>query len=160
VPVYLLLIGYLFFKRKFAYGIDVLIICAGSTALNQALKQVFHRHRPDHPIISGVVNYSFPSGHALSAFVFCSIVAYIVHKLQLSKPLKWLLTCLLALFAIAIALSRVTLKVHYPTDVLASFCLGAVWVILCFWILNRINQSHNWAQSDVANQNGNTIKIN
>jgi len=140
VPFYLVLVGYYFVRKNYLFGLYVVIITASSTALIEGLKWVFHRARPQHPVIRGVTGYSFPSGHSLSAFVFSSILIYIIWDSGFKLGLKWVLTVLLVLYAVTIGMSRIVLKVHYPTDVLASFCVGIVWVVLALWVLERIRR--------------------
>ena len=48
---------------------------------------------------------------------------------------KWIVTIGLLLIAITIGVSRIILRMHYPTDVIASLCLGIVWVIISFSLL-------------------------
>jgi len=142
-PFYLVLIAYYFIKKNYLFGIYILIITASSTALFAVLKLIFHRQRPGHPVIKGVAGYSFPSGHSLSAFVFSSILIYIIWNSNFTTPLKWLLSVFLFLLAIMVGISRIVLKVHYPTDVIASFCVGIVWVIISLWVLQmKINKAN------------------
>lgn len=140
LPAYIILISYFLIKKRVAYAIQVGVIGASSTLIMFLLKLVFHRQRPELPIIKGITTYSFPSGHALSAFIFCSLLIYIVFNIGLRPAVRWLLAVLLFFCAVAIALSRIILKVHYPTDVIASFCLGTVWVTLSLWILRKVNR--------------------
>lgn len=147
LPAYLILVGYFFVKRKPAYTIDIAIIAISSTALMQLLKRIFHRQRPNLPIIKGLTSYSFPSGHALSAFIFCSILVFIVRNGAWKHAYKWIASVLLMLFALLIGVSRIALKVHYPTDVIASYCLGIVWVILSFYLLKKMDRKYMAVQN-------------
>ncbi len=142
LPAYFVLVGYLLFRKKFRYAIDISIIGIISTALIFTLKQVFHRQRPDLPIIKGITTYSFPSGHALSSFIFFSILIFIIQYGNWKKVYKWIMTFLLLIFSITIGVSRIALRAHYPTDVIASFCLGIVWVIVSLWLLSKINRRY------------------
>lgn len=135
VPLYLVLIAYYIFKRNYLFGTYILIITAGSTVLYSVLKLVFHRKRPIDPKISGVTGFSFPSGHALSAFVLASLLIYITWNSSFKNTSKWIISAFVCLFALLIGVSRIILKVHFPTDVIASFCVGTVWVILSLWVL-------------------------
>jgi undecaprenyl-diphosphatase len=142
VPFYVLLIAYYFLKKNYLFGIYILIITASSTVLFVGLKLIFHRQRPGHPVIKGVTGYSFPSGHSLSAFVFSSILLYIVWNSGFKTPFKWIISIFLIAFATMVGISRIVLKAHYPTDVIASFCVGIVWVILSLWLLQmKINKA-------------------
>jgi undecaprenyl-diphosphatase len=142
LPAYLVLIGYFFWEKKIRYGLDIAIIGISSTALMFALKQIFHRQRPDLPIIKALATYSFPSGHTLSTFIFCSIFIFILKNGRWKPAYKWIVSTLLIIIAITIGASRIALKAHYPTDVIASFCLGVVWVILSLSLLRAINRKY------------------
>jgi membrane-associated phospholipid phosphatase len=140
LPAYILLVLYFFIKKKFRYCIDISIISLSSTGLMFGLKELFHRHRPDLPLIKSIATtYSFPSGHALSSFIFCSILIDLIWESTLRPVWKWLFSILLLLFSFTIGVSRIVLKMHYATDVIAGFCLGIVWVIISFRIIKKIN---------------------
>ena len=139
-PAYIIMIVYFIIKKMPRRAIDISIIVISSTGMMFLLKQVFHRKRPELPIIKGITDYSFPSGHALSSFIFCSILAYLIWHGKLRPLLKYLLTTLLFFFTVTIGISRIILNVHYTTDVIAGFCLGVMWVILSFWILNLLSR--------------------
>jgi undecaprenyl-diphosphatase len=140
LPTYILLIGIFIIFQKKRYALDISIVALSGFLMMQLLKQVFHRKRPDLPIIKDLHTYSFPSGHALSSFIFCSILAYLVWQGKASTVFKWVLTVLLLLLAVAIGVSRIVLNVHFATDVIAGFCLGVMWVTLSFWIIRKINR--------------------
>ncbi len=142
VPAYLILIGYFFIKKRFRNGVDVAIIGVTSTAMIFGLKILFHRQRPGLPIIEELHTFSFPSGHALSSFILCSLLIFIIHKRAWKKMYKWIIAIFLALFSITIGISRIILRMHYPTDVIASLCLGIVWVIVSLWIFKKINRQY------------------
>src|SRR4030095_3335510 len=142
LPAYIVLIGYFLVKRKYRYGIDIAIIGVTSSLMMFWLKNLFHRQRPMLPIIQGLSTYSFPSGHALSSFILCSIFIFIIRNGHWNPLYKWISAVVLLLFAITIGMSRIVLKVHYPTDVVASFCLGIAWVIFSLWLLKKINRKY------------------
>ncbi len=138
LPAYIILIALFFLQRKFAMGIDILLVGASSTLLMVGLKHLFRRQRPDHPIFSALTSYSFPSGHALSSFIFCSVLVYIVWNSRWAHAYKWLLCVVLVLFALAIGISRIILRYHYPSDVLAGVVLGFVWALTSLWLLKKL----------------------
>jgi undecaprenyl-diphosphatase len=146
LPTYILLIGILIIFKKRRTALDISIVALSSFLMMQVLKQVFHRRRPDLPIIKNIHTYSFPSGHSLSSFIFCSILVYLVWKGEGRIIYKWVLTILLLLLAVAIGLSRIVLNVHFATDVIAGFCLGVMWVTISFWIIQKINQRRSLQQ--------------
>lgn len=152
IPAYIIMIGYFIMRKKYRNAVDVAIIGITSSALMFALKSIFHRQRPDLPIIKGIYTYSFPSGHALSSFIFCSILIFIIQNGVWKKLYKWIVSILLLVCSIIIGISRIILRAHFPTDVIASFCLGIVWVIVSLWLLKKINRQY------MIKQNLTTIK--
>ena len=137
-PAYCIVIGTLLAKKKYRYAIDIAVISVSSFIVMELLKRIFHRNRPDLPIIKGITSYSFPSGHSLSSFIFFFILGYLVWKGNLSTTRKVLLIAVLLLVTLAIGISRVVLNVHYATDVIAGFCFGLLWVISSFWLIRRL----------------------
>jgi len=137
IPAYLLLIAWFALRKKKTYAWEVFIMGASSTALLFALKKIFGRPRPEQPLFEYLSGYSFPSGHALLTFVFCSVVIYLVWQSKLSDLWKWIISVLLVLFSIAVGVSRIILRVHYPTDVIAGFAMGYIWVLLGLWVQHK-----------------------
>ena len=134
-PAYIVLIVGLWIKKKKRIAIDITGIGLTSTIVLFSLKAIFQRNRPLDPLISHVAGFSFPSGHSFSSFTFYGLVGYLVWKSDIATSWKVSASVLLFLFAATIAFSRVYLQVHFPSDVVAGFCLSVVWLILSFWIL-------------------------
>lgn len=112
-------------------AIVLIVTAAGGRVLNELLKAMFDRARPE--ILdwgTHVTAASFPSAHAMSAAVVYGAMAY----LAVSAPADagaasrhatvWMAAVLLVL---AVAASRVYLGVHYPSDVAAGILAGAIW---------------------------------
>jgi len=148
IPAYLLLLAFLFIKRKRTEAINIAVIAITSTLLMFGLKEFFHRRRPDLPLFKALTNFSFPSGHALSSFIFCSVLIYITWRGNLSTAWKWALSILLVLFSITIGISRIVLRYHFASDVLAGFCLGFAWVILSLWLERKLTPKQVEEQLD------------
>lgn len=153
-PAYALLIVYFFIRRKPGYALDIAVVGISSTLLMTFLKNIFHRQRPDHPIFKALTNYSFPSGHALSSFIFCSVLIYIVWHGRLSNGWKWTLSVMLFLFAVSIGISRIVLRYHYASDVLAGMCLGFAWAMLSLWVLRKFRHHKKPTYQHAAADNG------
>jgi membrane-associated phospholipid phosphatase len=148
IPAYIILIIFLWVIRRRSDAINVAIVAASSTLLVLVLKQFFHRHRPDLPLLKALTNFSFPSGHALSSFIFCSVLIYLVDKGKLGLKWKWIFSILLILFSICIGISRIVLRYHYATDVIAGFCLGFAWVIFSLWLERKLTSRRVELQLD------------
>lgn len=139
-PAYAVLIVYYLVRKKWNPAIDVAAIGITSTALLYLLKDTFKRHRPLDPLIRNVTGFSFPSGHSFSSFTFCGMIAYLIWQTRLQKTSKIVATIILFLVATSIAFSRVYLRVHYPSDVIAGFCLSMVWLMISIWVLHKFDK--------------------
>ncbi|MGZ5246599.1 MAG: phosphatase PAP2 family protein [Flavitalea sp.] len=141
VPANLVLIGYfLFIKRHRWYSIKVPVVAIGSVGIMLGLKTLFSRLRPTDPLLLEVKGFSFPSGHAMSAMTFYGLLIYLVYRYINRPVLKWSLILLLSIFIFLIGISRVYLRVHYPSDVIAGFSMGMIWLVIALWSTNRIEK--------------------
>jgi undecaprenyl-diphosphatase len=101
----------------------------GAELLQQLLKLHFKRARPDVPWHWGHErSYSFPSGHAMMSATLYGTLLYLALRV-LTRPWQRMLACALALgMVLGIGYSRVYLGAHWPSDVLAGYLCGSVWV--------------------------------
>ncbi|MEO6637159.1 MAG: phosphatase PAP2 family protein [Ginsengibacter sp.] len=144
IPANLVLTAwFLFIKKRRWNSIKIPAVAVSSLLLMFILKLIFHRDRPLTPLLDKAKGYSFPSGHALMSVTFYGLLILIVW--QSSRPLwvKWLLSVSLFLLIIVIGTSRVYLRVHYASDVLAGFSIGLMWLVFSIWILGRIEKSRS-----------------
>ncbi|MES3014832.1 MAG: phosphatase PAP2 family protein [Pseudomonadota bacterium] len=116
-------------RRWLAFGWVAAV--AGNALLNVTLKQVFARVRPVHD--DGLVlahGFSFPSGHTSGAVVAYGMLAYVAMRFV---PLRGHLALMLAAVALAFAIgaSRMFLRVHFASDVIAGFASGSAWLAVC-----------------------------
>ena len=134
LPAYILLIIFYLYKKQRRRSIEILLIGALGILLNYLLKLFYHRTRPTGPLISPLQSFRFPSGHAMSAFIFYGLLTYLVLNTQLTRIYKLIATIFFIALALAVAFSRVYLRVHYPSDVIAGFCLGLSWFSFAIWV--------------------------
>lgn len=103
------------------------------------LKELYGRPRPDlapHGVY--VYSASFPSGHSmLSATVYLTL-AMLIASLEPRRATKALVFATAVLVMIAVGISRIYLAVHWPSDVLAGWCAGAVWALIAWAALWRL----------------------
>jgi membrane-associated phospholipid phosphatase len=141
VPVNLLLIVYfLFIKKHKWYSIKVPVISLGGLLLMTLLKQLFNRPRPLIPLLDPVKGLSFPSGHAMMSVTFYGLLILLVWENITNLFWKWLLISLLTILIILIGFSRIYLRLHYFSDVMAGFAAGIIWLSICIWIIGRMER--------------------
>ncbi|HUR12818.1 MAG TPA: phosphatase PAP2 family protein [Flavitalea sp.] len=141
IPANLILIAYfLFIKKRRWYSIKIPVVSLGSLLVMMGLKRFFSRPRPDNPILREVSNFSFPSGHAMVSFTFYGLLIYLVWQNVRNLWLRWILVISLVCLIIAIGVSRIYLRYHYATDVLAGFCLGLIWLVISIAVITRIEK--------------------
>jgi membrane-associated phospholipid phosphatase len=116
--------------RRIRGAILLTATMVGVTLLNWILKLLFQRARPvaffglDTP-----TSYSFPSGHALASFCLYGALAALVTARLRSPVLRAAVWAAAMLIVVAVGFSRVYLGVHYPSDVIAGYAAGFVWVL-------------------------------
>ena len=136
-PAYILLLVYFLWKKNRAYAIDIGVIAISSTTVMFLLKQLFKRRRPDVPIVENVIGYSFPSGHSVSSFIFCAVLAHLVWMSGVKLAWKHVAVVSLLLLSVTIGFSRIVLNVHFATDVIAGFCVVVVGVWSSVWVIKK-----------------------
>jgi undecaprenyl-diphosphatase len=127
-------------KHRYS-AILLLVATAGGIGLNLVLKIFFDRPRP-HVIVWGTnaISSSFPSGHAMSATIVYSTVAYLAARLYKHAWQRWVTMLVAAIVIIMISASRLYLGVHYPSDVLAGAVVGLAWAAFCMATLEAIQK--------------------
>ena len=119
--------------RRWSEGLLLLAGAGGGLAISQTLKLIFGRERPDLVYRAvEAVNASFPSGHAmLSAVVFLTL-GVLAARFADRRRVKVLAVGAAVLVSLLVGLSRVYLGVHWASDVLAGWCMGAAWAMACW----------------------------
>jgi undecaprenyl-diphosphatase len=140
--------GFLALERKYRALVLIVVAVVGGLILSAVLKQFFARPRPDLvPHGSAVYTASFPSGHSMMSAITYLTLGALLARVQTRKRLKAYLLCLAIILTVLVGVSRVYLGVHWPTDVLAGWTVGAVWAILC-WLVVRWLQNRGQVESD------------
>jgi undecaprenyl-diphosphatase len=135
-------VGYLFLARRPAVAWLMLGAVLGGVAINNLLKYAFARPRPDFATHAArVFTTSFPSGHAaLSAITYLTVGALLA-RIHPSLAIRIYLMAVAVFLILLIGMSRIYLGVHYPSDVLGGWCIGAAWAMGCWvlmvWLENR-----------------------
>ena len=126
ITVITLLIGN---KRKDGIAVALNLIISSATYF--ILKSIIQRPRP--PVEERLIEetgYSFPSGHSTNNMAFYILAICLIYPNIKNKKLRNILCIILVMIPILIGFSRVYLRVHYISDIMAGFCLGIMNVIL------------------------------
>ena len=126
-------LGFLLIDGKRATALYVLVATSGGALLSTLAKTLVARPRPELVAhLVDVTSYSFPSGHAMSSAVTYLTLGVLLASAQRRKRIKAYLIGIALTLTLLIGASRVYLGVHWPTDVLAGWALGAAWAMLCW----------------------------
>lgn len=126
--------GFLLLQKKWLNALMLLVATVGGTAISEGLKVGFARPRPDlvaHAV--DVTSMSFPSGHAMLSAVTYLTLGAMLARTQTQRRARAYILGVAVVLTLLIGASRVYLGVHWPTDVLAGWCLGAAWALLCWF---------------------------
>jgi undecaprenyl-diphosphatase len=139
-------IVFLLLHRRVASALLVLTAVLGGTGLSELIKALFGRDRP--PLIYRAVasaNASFPSGHAMLSTITYLTLGALLAQVMPRRRQKVFVFATAVVLALIIGASRVYLGVHWLTDVLAGWSLGAAWAMICWlaaWSVRRFLRRH------------------
>ena len=134
-------VGFLALSGARGAALHVLVSVGSGAILIQVLKELFGRVRPDVvPHAVSEVTRSFPSGHATLAAVTYLTLGALVARVQPKPALKMYVLFVAILLTLLVGVSRVYLGVHWPTDVLAGWCLGSAWAIACWLVAVQLQR--------------------
>jgi undecaprenyl-diphosphatase len=129
--------GYLLIIGKRSTAVFLIIAVAGGALASTLLKATFNRPRPDLvPHLVEVHTTSFPSGHAMNSAVVFLTLGALITRTQADYRARVYILVVAILLTLIIGFSRVYLGVHWPSDVMAGWMVGAAWATLC-WMLAR-----------------------
>ena len=108
-------------------GVPVAVTAIVSTVLNKVIKAVVARPRPDEALrLLEIDGFSFPSGHAMNnAAIYIAIMLCLL-PLCKTKAQKGIVITIFTLIPLIIGISRVYFNVHFASDVVCGWCLGAI----------------------------------
>lgn len=133
---------YFLLSRRAGMALFVFVSVAGGQVISSLLKLGVDRPRPDLTAhLAEVFTPSFPSGHAMLSAVTYLTLGVIMATTQPTRRLKAFVLFVAILATALVGASRVYLGVHWPSDVLAGWCAGATWAMLCWlgaqWLPRR-----------------------
>jgi undecaprenyl-diphosphatase len=116
------------------------LVLMGSHYIFRFLKEIFHRARPDLHRLIEIGGYSFPSGHATNAMTVYGILSFLLWRHIPTSRGRKLLILFSTIMIFTIGFSRIYLGVHYPSDVLGGFFVGAFWLMVSIWCFQYIKE--------------------
>jgi membrane-associated phospholipid phosphatase len=130
VVVAVLSLGWLWWRQRRLEAKVFALACLGALILNQGLKLFFAKPRPQlWTRLIAESSFSFPSGHALGSLVLYGFLAYVL-TVQFPRFSRWIYSVAAGIIA-AIGFSRLYLGVHWPTDIIAGYAVGFLWLMIC-----------------------------
>lgn len=133
--------GFLALRRKWGALCFVAASVSTGALMNDMLKAIFARARPALvPHLTEVSSLSFPSGHSMNAAIIYLTLGALLARATMDFRLKiYFLTCA-GLLVLMIGTTRIYLGVHFPSDVLAGWCAGTAWALLCNVVMRWLQQ--------------------
>ena len=123
-------IGTLLFIKNKKIGLCVTGNLVIATLLNQLLKYIIQRPRPEGYRLIAESGYSFPSGHSMVSMAFYGFIIYLIWKMVKNKRIKYVACGILGFLIPMIGFSRIYLGVHYASDVIGGFAISIVYLLL------------------------------
>lgn len=127
-----------FLRGRRLVGLACWLVPLGGALVNLALKTSFDRERPPAAWRDRAVeetNESFPSGHAMGGAIGYGMVAYLAIFSFPGRTTRYLAPVLAGLLATGIGFSRIYLRAHWFSDVLAGLTAGWAWLALCLGLV-------------------------
>ncbi len=125
-------------KHRWKFILQTTLVLLLSTAANVVLKRIINRPRPDWERLIAVDTLSYPSGHSMSAMAFYGFLIYLCVRYEMTMWVRIVTVTSLALLILLIGVSRIYLGVHFPSDVVAGYIGGLIWVTFCAIVFNTV----------------------
>lgn len=128
------------FHNKRVHALVMAGAVLAAWASSDLSKMLYGRPRPDLvPHEAYVYSASFPSGHSTMSTAAFLTLAMLIASLEPRRRSKALAYVLAALVVVGVGFSRVYLGVHWPSDVLGGWCLGALWALVGWIVLRALH---------------------
>ena len=128
IPViitWVLIVAFIFYRKQ--WKLESYLMLGNLTLagiLIVTFKNIYQRPRPEILHLVEEKGFSFPSGHSLAVTIMVGTLIVILSQRIKNQLWKRIVQILLGLYLVSVLISRVYLGVHYPSDVLASLCVG------------------------------------
>lgn len=108
----------------------ILITISGAEVLEEVLRVIFHRLGPQGTAITGHAQYTFPSEQSLMAFVTYGFAAFLIIRFIKRKWIGTLTVVIALVISLASGLAPLFFQLQYPSDIVAGYAFGGVWLSL------------------------------
>lgn len=115
-------------KNNIGYIITGCLII--STIVNNIIKIIIRRPRPEVLRLVIEKSFSFPSGHTMASVSMYGILLYLIIKSNLNKKLKWLLGIILSILPLLVGISRIYLGAHFASDILGGAIVSIILLLI------------------------------
>ena len=130
--------GFALARRRIAEAAFIAFTVASGAIIDTQLKLAFARPRPGLvPHLVEVTSASFPSGHAMNSAVVCLTIGVLFASHTPDRATRRYAAVVALALTLVIGASRVSLGVHYPTDVIGGWVAGAAWATACLLVAAR-----------------------
>ncbi|WP_405595810.1 phosphatase PAP2 family protein [Streptomyces sp. NBC_01410] len=130
---------WLLWRRQWLLAAWIALTSAVGTQVQQGLKAAVGRERPQWSDPVATAHYAaFPSGHAMTAMVSCGLLLWLLRRYG-GRGMLWKVSVVAAAVSVAgVGFTRLYVGVHWPSDVLGGWLLGACWVALAIVVYERV----------------------
>lgn len=132
IGIGLLLMVLFLIQKRASFAVLVFITIAGNFGVNQLMKAIVERPRPN--VAGQLVSYSFPSGHTMASLTLLMLLAYLLTHYIKHKVTVRLIYVTAILLAVGTGLSRIAGGRHFLTDVVAGWGLAYAWVVCIIYL--------------------------
>ena len=123
------LILFIILKRK-NIGLIITLCLVISTIINNLIKVIMRRSRPEVEKLVIETSFSYPSGHTMAAFSMYGMLIYLIMKSNINKNIKVVVSIILGIIPIMVAISRIYLGAHFATDVIGAFLVSIILLLV------------------------------
>ncbi|MGE5533609.1 MAG: phosphatase PAP2 family protein [Bacillota bacterium] len=138
IIISLFISGVLFLKNHKAQGLLVLAAMGGDALIVSAIKNIEHVARPTNGIFLDTANFSYPSGHSAGVVVFAGVLAYFALRHWQNTRSKAMLGMGFGFIVGIVGFDRLYLNVHWVSDVLGGWLLGAFWLLFAVCVFRQL----------------------
>ncbi len=141
ITLAVVVVGFLLMQRKPGHALLVAGALGGGTLLSESLKNLFGRDRPEAAYrIVEATSESFPSGHAMLSAVTYLTLGVLLARILERRRLKIYSLAVAAALTFIVGLTRIYLGVHWLSDVIAGWSLGAAWAMACWLVAYAVER--------------------